>query len=75
MSSTILDYISVWSLECPSDEEIGLSDCSDDSPELAVLKQPIGTLISSAGTESRALRAAGSCVLVVRQTGFFLVIS
>ena len=50
---------SVWSSECPSDEEIGLSDCSDDSPELAVLRQPTGTLITSRGTESRALRAAG----------------
>ena len=59
MSTTILDDFSVWSSECPSDEEIGLSDCSDDSPELAVLKQPKGTLITSAGTESRALRAAG----------------
>ena len=74
MSSTILDYFSVWSSECPSDAEIGLSDCSDDGPELAVLRQLIGTLISG-GTESRALRAAGSSVLVeVRQTAFFLVI-
>ena len=60
MSSTILDYFSVWSSECPSNEEIGLFDCSDDSPELAVLKQPTGTLITSDGTESRALRAEGS---------------
>ena len=60
MSSTILDDFSVWSSECPSDEEIGLSDCSDDSPELAVLEQPTGTLITSGGTESRALRAAGN---------------
>ena len=74
MSSTILDDFSVRSSECPSDEEIGLSDCSDDSPELAVLKQPTGTPITSAGTELRALRAAGSSVLVVRQTAFFLVI-
>ena len=29
---------SVWSSEYPSDEEIGLSDCSNDSPELAVLE-------------------------------------
>ena len=60
MSSTILDYFSVWSSGCPSDEEIDLSDCSDDSPEFAVLEQPTGTLITSAGIESRALREAGS---------------
>ena len=48
----------VWSSECPSDEEIGLSDCSDDSPELAVLEQPTDTLITSGGTESRVLRVA-----------------
>ena len=74
MSSTILDYLSVWPSECPSDEEIGLSDCSYDRPELAVLEQLTGTLIASAGTESRALRAAGSSVLVVRQTVVLLVI-
>ena len=56
----ILDYFSVWSSGCPSDEEIGLSDCSDDSLELAVLEQTTGTLMTSAGTESRALREAGS---------------
>ena len=60
MSSTILDDLSVWSSECLNDEEIGLSDYSDDSLVLAVLKQPTETLITSAGTESRALRAAGS---------------
>ena len=38
-----------------------MSDCSDVScPELAVLEQPSGTLITSAGTESRVLREAGS---------------
>ena len=35
-------------------------DWSDDSLEVAVLEQPTGTLMTSAGTESRALRAAGS---------------
>ena len=60
MSSTILDDFSVWSSEFPSDEKTGLSDCSDDSLELAGLGQPTSTLITSAGTDSRALREAGS---------------
>ena len=62
MSSTILDDFSVWSSECPSYKEIGLSDCSDDGPELAVLKHPTGTLITSGGTESRDLRAASGSI-------------
>ena len=53
MSSTILDDFSVWSSVCPSDEE-GLSDRSDDSPELEVLELPTGD------KESRTPRAAGS---------------
>ena len=51
---------SVWSSECPSDEEISLSDSFDDSLELAVLEQLIGILITSDGTDPRGLRAAGS---------------
>lgn len=44
----------------------GLSDCSDDSPELAGLEQPTDTLITSGGTDPRTLCATGS------STGCFL---
>ena len=68
MSSTIPDGFSVWSSECPSDEEIGLSDCFDDSLELAILEQP------TCGTEeSRTPRAASSSTGSAAGS-FFLVI-
>ena len=53
---------------CPSDDEIDHSGSYDDiedimeNPEviaLTVLEQPTGTLITGAGTDSRALRTTG----------------
>ena len=71
MSSTIIDDFSVWSWECPSDEEIGLSDRPDDSLELADLGQLIGTLITSGGTDPRALCAAGNSTVGAPSYFFF----
>ena len=71
MSGMILDgdLFCVCSSLCPSDETIDHSGSYDDidmdiidNPEviaLTVLEQPTGTLITGAGTDSRALRTTG----------------